>query len=76
MIIINAENLIVGRLGTFAAKQAMLGEEIRIVNAEKAVISGKKDEVFDNYLNKRSRGTPTKGPFLQRNPDRILRRSI
>jgi len=34
-MIIDAENLIVGRLGTFVAKKALMGEKIDIVNCEK-----------------------------------------
>ena len=76
MIIIDADNLIVGRLATYAAKEALLGEEVRIINSEKAVISGKKENVFKDFLRKREMGTPVKGPFIKRMPDRILRRAI
>jgi len=33
-MIINADNLIVGRLASFAAKKALMGEEVIIVNSE------------------------------------------
>lgn len=76
MIIIDAQDMIAGRLATFAAKQAMLGHEVRVVNSEKAVISGKKQVVFDDFLHRIHMGTPRKGPFIQRMPDRLLRRII
>lgn len=76
MIIIDATDLIVGRLATFAAKQALLGNEVRIINSEKAVISGKKANTFDKFLERKARGTPRKGPFIHRMPERILRRVI
>jgi len=76
MIIIDATNLIVGRLASYAAKSALQGRQVNIVNSEKAVISGTKKDVFDKYLNRRQRGTPAKGPFLSRLPDRILRRAV
>ncbi len=76
MIIIDATDLIVGRIGTYAAKQALLGEEIRIINSEKAVISGRKENTFEKYLTIKAMGTPRKGPFLHRMPERLLRRSI
>ena len=31
-MIINAENLIIGRLASYAAKQALLGEQVDIIN--------------------------------------------
>ncbi len=76
MLVIDATNLILGRLASFAAKKALEGEEIVIVNSEKAVISGKKDSIFEFYKQRRARGNPLKGPYYPRMPDRILRRAI
>jgi large subunit ribosomal protein L13 len=75
-MIIDATNLIVGRLATFAAKQALLGETVDIINAEKAVVSGSKKEVLARYMRKVQMGNVTKGPYLHRAPDRLLRRTI
>ncbi|MFH2020698.1 MAG: 50S ribosomal protein L13 [archaeon] len=75
-MIIDAKDLIVGRLATFVAKQALLGNEVRIINSEKAVVSGKKKMVFDEALYWVERGTPRKGPFIHRSPERLLRRII
>jgi large subunit ribosomal protein L13 len=75
-MIIDASNLIMGRLASYVAKQAMLGNKVDIVNSEKAVISGKRENVFNDYLSKREMGTPFKGPFISRLPDRLLRRAI
>ncbi|HDI72527.1 MAG TPA: 50S ribosomal protein L13 [Candidatus Altiarchaeales archaeon] len=78
-MIINAEGHILGRLCTFVAKKALLGEDVIVVNAEKAVISGNKDVIFRKELEKlkiRNLGNPRKGPFHQKRPDRFVRRSI
>ena len=74
-MIIDAKNLILGRLATYTAKKALLGEKIDIVNCEKAVISGRKDKLIKNYLHIQDRGTH-KGPFLPRRPNYFVRRSI
>jgi len=37
--VIDSENLLVGRLASMVAKRALAGEEIAVINAEKAVIS-------------------------------------
>lgn len=76
MIVINAENLILGRMATFVAKQALLGQEVRIINAEKAVVSGKKATVIREAQTAANRGTPTKGPFIPKKADRYVRRAI
>ena len=75
-MIINGENLILGRLGTIAVKKALLGETIDIVNAEKIVIVGKKETIVKNYVEKFNRKTPRKGPFIPRMPDRFVRRAF
>jgi len=79
MILINAENRVIGRLATFVAKKALQGEEITIVNAEKAIITGSKKDAVRKYRSKmdiRGKGNPEKGPKFSRMPDRVLRRSI
>lgn len=76
MIIIDATNIILGRLATIAAKQALLGEEITVINAEKAIVSGEKQAVLARYREKYARGTPSTGPFIHRMPDRLVRRTI
>ncbi len=75
-MIIDANNLILGRLGTYAAKKALLGEKIDIVNCESCVITGKKKKIFDNYDKKLKRGIPSKGPFTRRMPHRFVKRVI
>ena len=40
MIVIDATDLLLGRFAGYAAKQALLGKEIRVINCEKAVVSG------------------------------------
>ena len=76
IMIIDAENLVLGRLASYAAKQALLGEDIKIVNCEKAVITGKKKEIINRYLEKNRIGNVFKGPFFQRLPDKFVRRVI
>jgi len=75
-MIVDAKDLIAGRMGAFVAKQLLLGEKVDIVNAEKAIISGRKNVVFAKYEHKVERGTPRKGPFWPRMPHMMLKRII
>ncbi len=75
-MIIDATDLIVGRLTSIVAKKAILGEKIDIINAEKAVITGTRQQIVDHYKHKRSRGGPTFGPFIPKKEDRFVRRII
>ncbi|UCF08416.1 MAG: 50S ribosomal protein L13 [Thermoplasmata archaeon] len=76
MALINAENLIVGRLASHVAKLLLSGEEVTIVNAEKSVISGSKTSITADYHQKRRIGGARKGPYYPRMPDRILKRTV
>ncbi len=75
-MIIDANNLILGRLGTFVAKKALLGEKIDIVNCENVVVTGDKYDIFERYDKQLHRGTPAKGPFTRKMPDRFVKRAI
>lgn len=77
MEIINGEGLLLGRLCSYAAKAALLGEEVRVVNCEKIVISGGKTNTFNLEKEKRKRkGYPLKSAKLSRLPERFVRRAI
>lgn len=74
--IINAEGLILGRMASTVAKRLLRGETITIVNAEKAVISGKRKSKVRAAKEFLQVGHPRKGPFHYRRPDRIVRKTV
>jgi len=74
-MIIDANNKIVGRIATVAAKRALLGDKIEIINCENALITGKKGYTHGEFKRQKDMGT-FKGPFLPRMPDRFVRRMI
>lgn len=76
MIVIDATDLILGRLAAYVSKQALLGETINIVNAEKAVITGKPESILAAQKRKREMGAPLIGPYYPRMPERIVKRAI
>ena len=74
--VIDATGLVVGRMATFAAKRAIEGDEVHIVNAEKAIIVGSsKRAIQEHYLFKRQVGTSRKGPFFPREPHLLVKRT-
>ena len=74
--IIDANGATLGRLSTATAKRLLKGEEIAVINSEKAIISGKKVAIKNRYKQKREVGTYRKGPFFPRMPDQIVKRTI
>ncbi|WP_456368948.1 50S ribosomal protein L13 [Thermococcus sp.] len=79
MRIINAEGLILGRLASKVAKMLLEGEEVIIVNAEKAIITGNREDIFAKYKQRtelRTRTNPKRGPFYPKRSDEIVRRTV
>lgn len=75
-MIIDAEDMVSGRLASFAAKKLISNTKVEIVNAEKAIITGNPESIYKNYLQRRQKGDAFHGPFFPKRPDLILRRTI
>ena len=76
-IIIDAEGAIFGRLCSFAAKKALQGYEVIIVNSEKAIITGNKKDIVQKYQELRKKGKGSlKGPKYSKIPYKMLKRGI
>lgn len=66
-----------GRFATYIAKELLTKEEeIVIVNAEKAVVSGRRRFTIERYKMERGVGSVRKGPRYPKEADRILRRTV
>ena len=76
LFVIDAENMLVGRLATQAARAALHGHTVRVINCEKAVVSGSKRFLVGEWRRRFLQGVPRKGPYIHRYPDRIVRRII
>ncbi|HDJ25901.1 MAG TPA: 50S ribosomal protein L13 [Candidatus Bathyarchaeota archaeon] len=74
--VIDATGLVLGRMASIVAKRLLMGERIAIINAEKAVISGKKKAIVNRYKDRLQIGHYRKGPYWPRRPDQIIRRTI
>ncbi|MBN1357443.1 50S ribosomal protein L13 [Candidatus Bathyarchaeota archaeon] len=74
--LVNADGLILGRMASVVAKKLLNGENVIIVNAEKAVISGKKRSKIAEAKEFLEVGAPKRGPFHYRRPDKILRKTV
>jgi large subunit ribosomal protein L13 len=76
MIVVDATGLVLGRLASVTAKKLLAGEEVRIVNAEKAFVTGGKESIFAEYGHTRDRGHKERGPYFPRRPEMILKRTV
>ncbi|MCK5474510.1 MAG: 50S ribosomal protein L13 [Candidatus Aenigmarchaeota archaeon] len=75
-MIIDATDKILGRMATFVAQKALAGEDVVIINAEKAIMSGSKKGILNKFKARRDRGDSIHGPHYPRMPDKIVRRAI
>ena len=77
--VIDAEDLVLGRFSSKVASRLLDGEQINIVNAEKAVVTGSKEDILEKYenrWNKKMLVNPRRGPFYPRGVNKIIRRTI
>lgn len=74
--VIDASGAVMGRLASHVAKRLLGGEPIVIVNAEKAVISGSRAHLLEDFRHKRERGTQRFGPYYPRMPHLIVKRAV
>ena len=78
-LVLDAKNQILGRFASYVAKQAIDGNRVVVLNAEKAVISGRRSNIVEeakHRLETRTHGTQSHAPVHQRRPDLYFRRVV
>ena len=76
-IFIDATETPMGRVGTYAAKQAIQGVKVFVLNCENAIISGNKPNTLRRYREKMQKGgTALKGPYHSKEPEKIMKRAV
>jgi large subunit ribosomal protein L13 len=75
-VIVDAKSLVLGRMASEVAKRLLNGESIVIINAEEAVVSGKRLSIIRNAEEFLQVGHHRKGPLHFRNPERIVKKVV
>lgn len=78
-MMIDATNAIVGRLAAVTAKAALEGQDVVLVNIEKAVISGDPEHVVAKYKGRRgmqNKANPDHSPKWPRRADYLFKRIV
>lgn len=79
ILIIDAKDCIAGRMCSHISKLLLKGHHVRVVNAEKCMISGNRYmtiKTYKQFLEISSATNPIHGPFHPRKPDKILTRMV
>ncbi len=75
ILYIDATGHVAGRLCSMVAAEILAGKRIVVLNAEKAVLSGKRDTIIEAWKERLELGSkvnPMYGPLHPRRPDNIL----
>lgn len=78
-LIIDASGMVLGRVASYAAKQALLGRTVIVINAEKALVSGKRELILRENLNLtriKNLASLRVGPYHYKRPDKFVRKTI
>ncbi|MHC1599069.1 MAG: 50S ribosomal protein L13 [Candidatus Methanofastidiosia archaeon] len=76
---IDGDYQILGRMANEVAQMLLAGEPVVIINAEKVIITGNKENIFKRFKHRTDladRANPRKGPFFPKTSARLVRRSI
>ena len=74
-VVIDVRDCILGRVASQVAERALDGERIAVVNAERAVITGREEDIMSKYR-KRSEVGSDRGPYYPKRPDRLFKRAV
>jgi large subunit ribosomal protein L13 len=78
-LVIDATNLILGRMMSYVAKRAIEGQDVIILNVSKAVVSGVKRSTIRRAkvkLQTRTLASQDRGPIHPRKPENYARRIL
>jgi len=79
MVMIDAKDAIIGRLGARVAKLLLSGQTVEIINADQALMRGSLSAAKEKYLSRRhqkDKRTPENSPHWPRAPHLLLRRMM
>ncbi len=76
-VVFDGADVVLGRLASKVAKQALLGKNVVVLNCEKVIVSGARKTTVEAYKETRARGGHSqKGPYFPTLPAMIVKRTI
>jgi len=74
-VVVDARDCIMGRVASQVAETALDGQTVAVVNAERAVITGREEQIKEKYKKRVDIGADN-SYFYPKRPDGILKRAI
>jgi large subunit ribosomal protein L13 len=76
-IVIDGANSVLGRVASYAAKQALLGRKVIILNCNDVLITGRRNLILETYSQMRRKGKGWfKGPTFPRVAEKLMKRTV
>ena len=77
-VVIDGSGAILGRLASYVAKQSLLGKNVIVINCDKVIIAGNRENIVFEWKEATRRGGHSlKGPFVPRkNSEKMVKRTI
>ena len=77
VVVLDAAHTIAGRVASHAAKHALNGATVSIINCEQAIITGRRKWILPHHARIRAeRGQIRHGPYIHRSADKFVRRMV
>ncbi|GGN90440.1 MULTISPECIES: 50S ribosomal protein L13 [Haloarcula] len=74
-VVVDARDCIMGRVASAVAEEALDGQTVAVVNAERAVITGREEQIVEKYKKRIDIGDDN-AYFYPKRPDGIFKRAI
>lgn len=76
-VVIDAANSVLGRVASYAAKQALFGSKVIIVNCNDVLITGRRNLILEEYSQMRRKGKGFfKGPTFPKVAEKLMKRTV
>lgn len=78
-MIVDGNNLVLGRLASKTAELLLKGKKVDVINAEQVVVTGNKERVYKTFrrrMDMTAKDNPYRGPKFYRRPDALMRRAV
>jgi len=79
MTVIDGTDVVFGRMASVAAKRALKGEEVHLINAERIILNGNPAQVIERYMERRrakNKADPERSPKWPKVPHFLVKRMI
>ncbi len=79
IVVVDAKDAVLGRIGSYIAKNALQGKKVIVLNSEQIVINGSRQYIIEDFITRRNwknKANPEHSPKFPRVPHMLVKRLI